>query len=217
MTLKERITEDMKAAMRAKESDRLSAIRLLLAAIKQKEVDERITVDDAQVVALVDKLAKQRKDSITQFQAAGRTDLVTKEQFELEVLSAYLPQQAGADEVAAEIDAAVAQVAAGRAPTPADMGKVMALGKAKLAGRTDLVAKEQFELEVLSAYLPQQAGAAEVAAEIDAAVAQVAAGRAPAPADMGKVMTLVKAKLAGRADLSAVSGLVKARLSGGRP
>lgn len=140
MNLKERIGEDMKAAMRAREADRLSAIRMLLAAIKQKEVDERITVDDAQVVALVDRLARQRKESIAQFQAAGRTDLVAKEQFELEVLSAYLPQQAGADEVAAEIDAAVAQVAAGRAPAPADMGKVMALVKAKLTGRTDLSA-----------------------------------------------------------------------------
>ena len=140
MSLKDRITEDMKAAMRAREADRLSAIRMLLAAIKQKEVDERVTVDDAQVAALVDKLVKQRKDSIAQFQQAGRTDLVDKETFELQVLTAYLPQQLSAAEVAAEIDAAVAAVAAGRAATPADMGKIMGLLKGKLAGRTDLSA-----------------------------------------------------------------------------
>jgi hypothetical protein len=137
MSLKERLNEDMKAAMRAKDSARLTAIRMLLAAVKQKEVDERIVVDDAQVVAIVDKLIKQRKDSIEQFGRAGRTDLVDKEKFELDVLSAYLPAQASADEVAAEIDAAIAAVGAAG---PQDMGKVMGVLKAKLAGRADLSA-----------------------------------------------------------------------------
>ena len=135
MTLKERINEDMKSAMRAKETARLSAIRLLLAAMKQKEVDERVTLDDAAVIAIVDKLLKQRKDSIAQYEAAKRTDLADAERFEAGVLSAYLPAQAGADEVAAVIDAAVAETGA---KGPADMGKVMGLVKAKLAGRADM-------------------------------------------------------------------------------
>jgi uncharacterized protein YqeY len=137
MNLKARITEDMKAAMRAREAARLSAIRLLLAAIKQKEVDDRVELTDAMVAAIVDKLIKQRKDSIEQFSRAGRTDLADKERFELEVLSAYLPAQAGADEIAAEIDAAVAATGAAG---PQDMGKVMAVLKPKLAGRADLSA-----------------------------------------------------------------------------
>jgi uncharacterized protein YqeY len=137
MNLKERIGEDMKAAMRAREADRLSAIRMLLAAIKQKEIDERVTVDDAQVVSIVDRLIRQRRDSIEQFEKAGRTDLADREKAEIEVLSAYLPQQAGPAEVAAEIDAAIA--AAG-ATGPQQMGKVMAVLKQRLAGRTDLAA-----------------------------------------------------------------------------
>lgn len=137
MNLKERIGEDMKAAMRAREAGRLSAIRMLLAAIKQKEVDERITVDDAQVVSIVDRLIRQRRDSIEQFEKAGRTDLADREKAEIEVLSAYLPQQASPAEVAAEIDAAIA--AAG-ATGPQQMGKVMAALKQRLAGRTDLAA-----------------------------------------------------------------------------
>ena len=137
MSLNELIVADMKSAMKAKETDRLSAIRLLIAAIKQKEVDERIVADDAQIVGIVDRLIKQRKDSIAQFEQAGRTDLVQKERAELEVLSVYLPQQASADEVAAEIDAAIAAVGA---KGPSDMGKVMGLLKGKLAGRADLTA-----------------------------------------------------------------------------
>ena len=137
MSLNARIVADMKSAMKAKETDRLSAIRLLIAAVKQKEVDERIVADDAQIVGIVDRLIKQRKDSIAQFEQAGRTDLVQKERAELEVLSVYLPQQAGADEVAAEIDAAIAAVGA---KGPSDMGKVMGLLKGKLAGRADLTA-----------------------------------------------------------------------------
>jgi uncharacterized protein len=133
--LKDRITEDMKAAMRAREAERLSAIRLLLAAIKQKEIDERLTVDDPQTVAIVDKLIKQRRDSIEQYRQAGRTDLADREQFEIDVLTAYLPRQATPEEVAAEIDAAIA---ASGAASAADMGKVMGILKAKLAGRTDL-------------------------------------------------------------------------------
>jgi len=137
MNLKERIGEDMKAAMRAREAIRLSAIRMLLAAIKQKEVDERITVDDAQVVSIVDRLIRQRRDSIEQFEKAGRTDLADREKAEIDVMSAYLPQQASPAEVAAEIDAAIA--AAG-ATGPQQMGKVMAVLKQRLAGRTDLAA-----------------------------------------------------------------------------
>lgn len=135
MTLKERITEDMKAAMRARQSERLATIRMLLAAIKQKEVDERITVDDAQAVAIVDRLIKQRRDSIEAFRQAGRDDLVARETAEVDVLAAYLPQQATDDEIAAEIDAAVA---AASAAGPQDMGKVMGVLKPKLAGRADL-------------------------------------------------------------------------------
>ena len=137
MSLKERVNEDMKAAMRARETGRLSAIRLLLAAIKQKEVDERIEADDAQVVAVVDRLLKQRRDSIEQFEAAGRQDLADRERAEAEVLGAYMPQQASEAEVAAEIDAAMAATGASG---PRDMGRVMAVLKGRLAGRADLTA-----------------------------------------------------------------------------
>ena len=136
MTLKERITEDMKAAMRAKDSARLGAIRLLQAAIKQKEVDERVTLDDAAVAAIVDKLAKQRKDSIAAFTQAGRQDLADKETAELAVLQAYLPARLSAEGVAA----AKALVAEVGASGPADMGKVMGAAKARLAGKADMAA-----------------------------------------------------------------------------
>lgn len=135
MSLKERITEDMKSAMRAKQSERLGAIRLLLAAIKQKEVDERITVDDAAVLGIVEKLIKQRADSIEQFDKAGRTDLAAKERAELQLLRAYLPEQMSDAELSAAIDAAIAESAAAG---PQAMGKVMALLKPRLAGRADL-------------------------------------------------------------------------------
>lgn len=135
MSLKDRITEDMKAAMRAKETDRLSTIRMLLAACKQKEVDERIELDDAAVVAIVDKLIKQRKDSIAAFQQAGRTDLADKESAEVAVLAAYLPQRLSADEIAAEVKALVAELGAAG---PGDMGKVMGAAKARLAGKADM-------------------------------------------------------------------------------
>ena len=137
MSLKDRITEDMKDAMRAKQAERLSAIRMLLAAVRQKEIDERITVDDAQVVAIVDRLIRQRRDSIEQFEKAARQDLADREKLEIEVLSAYLPQQASPAEVAAEIDAAIA---ASGATGPQQMGKVMGVLKQRLAGRTDLAA-----------------------------------------------------------------------------
>lgn len=137
MSLRDQISEDMKAAMRAKESERLATIRLLLAAIKQREVDERVTLDDAGVTAVVEKMIKQRKDSISQFEAAGRTDLVEKEQAEVAVLSAYLPAQLSDAEVAAEVQAAVAQTGAAG---PQDMGKVMGVLKGKLAGRADMTA-----------------------------------------------------------------------------
>ena len=135
MSLKDRITEDMKTAMRAKAVDRLSTIRLLLAAIKQREVDERIVLDDAAIVAIVDKSIKQRKDSITAFQSAGRTDLVDKETVELAVLQAYLPARLTADEVTAEVAAIVTELGAAG---PGDMGRVMAAVKAKLAGKADM-------------------------------------------------------------------------------
>jgi uncharacterized protein YqeY len=135
MTLKERITEDMKTAMRAKEADRLSTIRMLLAACKQKEVDERIELDDTAVIGIVDKLIKQRKDSIAAFQQAGRTDLVDKETAEVAVLTAYLPQRLSNDEIQAEIATLVAKLGAAG---PGDMGKVMGAAKAKLAGKADM-------------------------------------------------------------------------------
>ena len=134
-TLKDRITEDMKAAMRARDSERLSTIRMLLAACKQREVDERIVLDDAAVVGIVDKLIKQRKDSIVAFQQGGRADLVAKESAELVVLEAYLPLRLSAHEIAAEVQALVAELGASG---PGDMGKVMAAAKARLAGKAEL-------------------------------------------------------------------------------
>jgi uncharacterized protein len=134
-TLKERITEDMKAAMRAKDSERLGAIRMLTAAIKQKEVDERVELDDAAVVGIVDKLLKQRKDSIEAFEKANRQDLVAKEKAEAAVLQAYLPARLSADEVAAEVKAIVAELGA---KGPGDMGKVMGAVKQRLAGKADM-------------------------------------------------------------------------------
>jgi len=140
MSLKDRITEDMKSAMRAREAERLAAIRLLLAAIKQKEVDERIVADDTAVIAIVERLIKQRKDSIEQFGKAGRTDLVQKESAELTLLQSYLPQALSETEVGAAIEAAIAEVQAGgtQALGPSSIGKVMALLKARLAGRADM-------------------------------------------------------------------------------
>ena len=135
MSLKDRITEDMKAAMRAKDAPRLSAIRMLQAAIKQKEVDERIVVDDAAVLGIVEKLIKQRKDSIEQFAKAGRTDLVDKETAELGLLSGYLPQQMSDAELLAAVEAAIAE--SGAAGVQA-MGKVMAALKPRIAGRADM-------------------------------------------------------------------------------
>ncbi len=137
MSLKDRITEDMKAAMRAKDAARLSTIRLLLAAIKQKEIDERVTVDDAQAVAIIEKLIKQRRDSIEQFQRAGRQDLVEAEQAELAVLETYRPEQASESDIATAIDEAISATGASGA---ADMGKVMGVLKPKLAGRADMAA-----------------------------------------------------------------------------
>lgn len=135
MSLKARITDDMKSAMKAKEAARLGAIRLLLAAIKQKEVDERIELDDAAVIAVIEKMLKQRKDSITQYEAAQRQDLADAEKFEVGVLSAYMPQAMSADEVAAIVAKAVVDSGA---KGPADMGKVIGLVKPQLAGRADM-------------------------------------------------------------------------------
>jgi hypothetical protein len=135
MSLKARITEDMKAAMKAKEAAKLSAIRLLTAAIKQKEVDERIELDDAAVAAVIEKLVKQRKDSVTQYEAANRQDLADVEKAEIAILSAYLPEKMSSEEVAAAVAAAVAQTGA---KGPADMGKLMGVLKPQLAGKADM-------------------------------------------------------------------------------
>ena len=135
MSLKDQITEDMKTAMRAKDSGRLGTIRLLQAAMKQKEVDERVTLDDAMVIAIVDKLIKQRKDSIAAFTQAARQDLADKEASEITVLQAYLPARLSADEVAAEVKALVAELGATGA---GDMGKVMGAAKSRLAGKADM-------------------------------------------------------------------------------
>ena len=135
MNLKERIGEDMKGAMRAREAVRLSAIRMLLAAIKQKEVDERISVDDAQTIALVDKLIKQRRDAVAAYEQALRDDLAAKERDEIAVLQAYLPQRLDAGQIADEVKRLVAELGAAG---PGDMGKVMAAAKAQLAGKADM-------------------------------------------------------------------------------
>ena len=135
MGLKERIQDDMKAAMRARHAEHLSTIRMLLAAIKQREVDERIVLDDAAIVGLVDKLIKQRRDSIAAFQQAGRTDLVDKEAAEVVVLQTYLPARLSADELAAAVAALVTDLGA---KGPGDMGKVMGAAKARLAGKADM-------------------------------------------------------------------------------
>ena len=139
-SLKDQITEDMKTAMRAKDSERLGTIRLLLAACKQKEVDERVVLDDAAVVAIVDKLIKQRKDSIEAFEKAARQDLADKEAAELLVLQAYLPARMSPDEVAAAVSTIVAGIAeaSGSKPGPGDMGKVMGAAKAQLAGKAEM-------------------------------------------------------------------------------
>ena len=135
MSLKAQINEDMKAAMRAKETARLSALRLLLAAIKQKEVDERIELDDAAVITVVDKMLKQRRDSVAQYEAAQRFDLANAERFEIDVLTAYKPAGLTVEQIAAEVDAAIASTGAASA---ADMGKLMAVLKPKLAGKADM-------------------------------------------------------------------------------
>jgi len=135
MSLKVRITEDMKTAMKAKEADRLLTIRMLLAALKQREVDERIVLDDNAIVAIVDKLIKQRKDSIAAFQQGGRSVLVDKESAEVKVLEAYLPQRLSAEQIADSVRAIVAELGAGG---PGDMGRVMAAAKARLGGQAEM-------------------------------------------------------------------------------
>ena len=135
MELKNKITEDMKTAMRAKDTARLGTVRLLLSAMKQKEVDERVVLTDADVLAIIDKMVKQRRESIAQFEKAGRNDLADVEKAEIAVLSTYLPQQLSEAEVAAAIAAAISETGAAGAK---DMGKVMALLKPRLAGRTDM-------------------------------------------------------------------------------
>jgi len=135
MSLKERVHEDMKAAMRARDRARLSAVRLLLAAMKQKEVDERVTLADADILGIIEKMIKQRRESIAQYEKAGRKDLVDIEQFEIGVLSTYLPQPMSESEVAQAVDAAVSESGAAGIR---DMGKVMALLKPRLAGRADM-------------------------------------------------------------------------------
>ena len=135
MPLKDQITEDMKTAMRAKDTARLGTVRLLLAAMKQKEVDERVVLADADILGIIDKMVKQRRESIAQFEKAGRNDLADGEKAEIVVLTAYLPQQLSEAEVAKEIEAAIAETGASGAK---EMGKVMGLLKSRLAGRTDM-------------------------------------------------------------------------------
>jgi hypothetical protein len=135
MSLKDRITDDMKAAMRARDSERLGTIRMLLAAMKQREVDERIVLDNAAVVAIVDKLVKQRKDSVTAFRQGAREDLAVKEEAEIGVLEAYLPQRLTAEQIATEIATLVAELGAAG---PGDMGRVMAAAKARLGGQAEM-------------------------------------------------------------------------------
>ena len=149
MTLKERINEDMKAAMRAGEKEKRDAIRLLLAAIKQKEVDKRIELGDSAIVAVIDKMLKQRRDSITQYEAAGRKELADAEKFEAQLLSAYMPASLSSGEIAEAIAAAVTEAGAAG---PGDMGKVMALLKPKLAGRADMT---EVSKRVKAALAPQ--------------------------------------------------------------
>ncbi len=135
MSLKQRIQDDMKAAMRAREAERLATIRMLLAALKQREVDERIELDDAAVVAIVDKLIKQRKDSVAAFRQGGRDDLADKEAAEIAVLEAYLPQRLSAAEIDAAVAALVAELGAAG---PGDMGRVMAAAKTRLSGQAEM-------------------------------------------------------------------------------
>lgn len=135
MSIKDQLQEDVKSAMRAKQADRLTTLRLITAAIKQREVDERIELNDAAVLSVIEKMIKQRKDSITQFQQGGRQDLVDKEQAELVILSAYMPEQMSEQDVAVAIAAAIAQVGAAG---PQEMGKVMAVLKPQLAGKADM-------------------------------------------------------------------------------
>jgi len=135
MALREQLNEDIKAAMKAREADKLAALRLMLAAVKQREVDERITLDDAGVVAIVEKMIKQRKDSIAQYEKAARQDLADKEKYEISVIEAYLPRQLSQSEVEAVIAEAIASTGA---KSPADMGKVMGVVKPKLAGKADM-------------------------------------------------------------------------------
>ena len=135
MSLKAQITEDMKNAMRAKDTERLGTIRLLQAAMKQKEVDERVEIDDAMVIAIVDKMIKQRKDSIAAFETANRQDLADKEKAEIAVIEGYLPQRMSAEEISAAVKAIVAEVGA---TGPGDMGKVMGAVKTQLAGKADM-------------------------------------------------------------------------------
>jgi uncharacterized protein YqeY len=140
MSLKDRINDDMKAAMRAKDAERLSTIRMLLAACKQREVDERIVLDDAAIVGIVDKMIKQRKDSVAAFETGGREDLAAKERAEITVLQAYLPQRLSEGEIAQAVIGIVAGLTTelGRAPGPGDMGRVMGAAKAQLAGQADM-------------------------------------------------------------------------------
>jgi len=135
MTLKERLTDDMKAAMKSGEKDRLGVIRLVNAAIKQKEVDERVMLDDAAIMAVLEKMLKQRRDSVSQYESAGRQDLADVEKYEMGIIEAYLPQKMSDEEVAQIVDATIAETGAS---SQKDMGKVVAAVKAKVAGRADM-------------------------------------------------------------------------------
>jgi uncharacterized protein YqeY len=146
--LKQRIQDDMKAAMRARETQRLGTIRLLLAACKQREVDDRVELDDAAILAIVERLVKQRKDSIAAFQAAGREDLVATETAEMQILQTYLPPQLTEQEISSEVEAALVDVGA---TGPADMGRAMGAAKSRLAGKADMAAVSRAVKEALAA------------------------------------------------------------------
>jgi uncharacterized protein YqeY len=150
MTLKDRLNEDVKSAMRAKASDRLTTLRLITAAIKQKEVDERISLDDAQVLAVIEKMVKQRKDSISQFHAGGRQDLVEKETAELTLLQSYLPEQLSEQQIRLQVDTCLSELrASGDALSPASMGKLMGQLKPRLAGKADMATVSRIIKEAL--------------------------------------------------------------------
>ena len=222
MSLKQRLTDDMKAAMKSGDKDTLGVIRLINAAIKQREVDERIELDDAGVIAVLEKGVKQRKDSITQYEAAGREDLAAIERAEMVVIERYLPEKMGEAQILAAIDAAIKQrevderVELDDAAVLAVLEKMVkqrkdSVNQYEAAGREDLAGIERAEIAVIEHYLPAKLSEAEIVDIVDGAIRD---SGATGPADMGKLMGVLKPMLAGQADMGQVSALVKRRLAG---